>query len=110
MDINSLDLMKSAQKLQDKMGEFKNRIGDIVVTGSAGGGMVEIEMNGRQEMTAVNIDPEVAGDVEMLQDLIIAAYNSAVEKSREAVKNEEGAFSSIFNGVIPENFFSNLKF
>jgi DNA-binding YbaB/EbfC family protein len=104
-----MDLMKSAQRLQDKMEDIKNKIGEVVVTGTAGGGMVEIDMNGKQEMTAVRIEAEVAGDVEMLQDLVLAAYNSAIEKVREAVKNEMGAFSNMFGGVIPENFFSNLK-
>jgi DNA-binding YbaB/EbfC family protein len=105
-----MELMKNAQKLQEKMEDFKAKIGGIVVTGSAGGGMVEIDMNGKQEMTAVRIENEAASDVEMLQDLVIAAYNSALEKIRDAVKSEMGAFSNLFGGVVPENFFSNLKF
>jgi DNA-binding YbaB/EbfC family protein len=110
MDINPMELMKSAQKLQDKMDEFKNKIGDIIVTGAAGGSMVEVDMNGKQEMIAVRIEAEAAGDVEMLQDLVLAAYNSAIEKVREAVKNEMGAFSNMFGGIVPENLFPNLKF
>jgi DNA-binding YbaB/EbfC family protein len=104
MNINPMDLIKNVQKLQDKMDDFKDKLGEIVITGSAGGGMVEVDMNGKQEMIAVRITPEVTGDLEMLQDLILAAYTSALEKVREAVKDEMGGMANIFSGVIPDGF------
>jgi DNA-binding YbaB/EbfC family protein len=100
MNINPFDIMKNAQKIQEQMGDFQEKLGAIKITGSAGGGMVQIDMNGRMEVLAVRIEPEVMeeGDREMLQDLMCAAYNNAMEKVREAVSQEMG---SILPGVIP---------
>lgn len=84
------------------MDKLKDKISYIVVTGSAGGGMVEVDMNGNQEMLAVRIvDKTISGDVEMLQDLILAAYNAAIEKVNEAVTNEIGSFTSVFSKLLP---------
>jgi DNA-binding YbaB/EbfC family protein len=98
------DLLKNAQKFNSTMDKLKDKIGDIVVTGSAGGGMVEVDMNGKQEMLAVRImDKSLAGDIEMLQDLILAAYNAAVEKVGEAVTKEIGSFTSILKKLLPDD-------
>lgn len=102
MDISE-DLLKNAQKFSSTMDKLKDKIGGIVVTGASGGGMVEIDMNGKQEMLAVRIlDKSIAGDTEMLQDLILAAYNAAVEKVNEAVTNEIGSFTGIFGKLLPD--------
>jgi len=70
-------MMQQAQKMQQKMQE---EIALIRVEASAGGGMVIVGMDGQKNVTSVKIDPEVAGDVEMLQDLVMAACNEAVKK------------------------------
>jgi len=98
MNVNPFELLKNAQKIQEEMGSFQEKLDRIRVTGSAGGGMSEIDINGRMEMLAVRIAPEATGDREMLQDLIIAAYNNAMEKVREAINMEMGG---MFPGGIP---------
>jgi len=91
MNINPFDILKNAQKIQEQMGAFQEKLGDIQVTGSAGGGMVEIDMNGKMEVLAVKIAPEVKDDLDMLQDLIAAALNNAMGKIREAINQEMGS-------------------
>jgi len=82
--------MKQAQKLQSKMAEMQEELGRRTVSAQAGGGMVEATVNGRQELVSLRIDPEVANpdDIEMLQDLITAAINEALNRSREMVAQE----------------------
>ena len=76
---------KQAQSLQEKMQQ-------TVVEASSGGGTVTVKMNGRKQVIAVHIDPEVvkAGDIEMLQDLVTAAFNAAGQKIDEAMKSTVG--------------------
>jgi nucleoid-associated protein EbfC len=83
-------LMKQAQKLQSKMAEMQEELGKRTVSAQAGGGMVEATVNGRQELVSLRIDPEVANpdDLEMLQDLILAAINEALNRSREMMAQE----------------------
>jgi hypothetical protein len=87
---NLSHLMKQAQKLQTKMAEMQAELGQRTVSAQAGGGMVEATVNGRQELVALRIEPEVANpeDVEMLQDLILAAVNEALNRSREMMAQE----------------------
>ena len=96
MNINPFDVLKNAQKIQEQMGAFQEKLGTIIITGSAGGGMTEIDMNGRMEVLAVRIAPEAMedGDRVMLQDLVAAAVTNAMEKIRETVNREMG-------GLIP---------
>ena len=96
MNINPFDILKNAQKIQEQMGALQEKLGVIRITGSSGGGMTEIDMNGRMEVLAVRIAPEVmeGGDRDMLQDLVAAAFTNALEKVREAVNREVG-------GMIP---------
>ena len=84
------NMMKQAQKLQSKMMEMQEELGNRSVTVQVGGGMVEVVANGRQEVLALRIDPEVVNpdDTEMLQDLILAAVNDALNRSREMVSDE----------------------
>ena len=91
MNINPFDLLKNAQKIQEQMGVFQEKLVDIRVTGTAGGGMTEIDMNGKMEVLSVRIAPEVMEDREMIQDLIAAALNNAMEKIREAINRELGS-------------------
>lgn len=71
------DLVRQAQVMQNKMAKLQTEMGDRVIEASAGGGMVKVSVNGRQEMKAITIDPQVIGDIEMLQDLIVSAVNEA---------------------------------
>jgi DNA-binding YbaB/EbfC family protein len=93
MNINPFDILKNAQKIQEQMGAFQEKLAFVTVTGSAGGGMVEIDLNGKMEILAVRISPDAAEDREMLQDLVAAAFNAAMEKVREAVNQEMGALA-----------------
>ncbi len=83
-------LMKQAQQLQSKIQALQEELGRRTVSAQAGGGMVEATVNGRQELLSLRIDPEVVSpeDVEMLQDLILAAVNEALNRSREMVAQE----------------------
>jgi DNA-binding YbaB/EbfC family protein len=101
MNINPFDILKNAQKIQEQMGEFQEKLSALCATGSAGGGMVEIDMNGKMEVTAVRIAPEAAdgGDTEMLQDLIMAAFTNCMGKIREAINREMGAMAGGLPGL-----------
>ena len=79
------NLMKQFQQMQAKMEELQAKLEEEEVEGTAGGGMVKCMVNGKQELLAITIDPEVIDpeDVEMLQDLIIAAVNQARQKAQE---------------------------
>jgi len=83
-------MMKQAQKLQAKMMAMQEELGNRTVSAQAGGGMVEAVVNGRQELLSLRIDPEVVApdDVEMLQDLILAAINEALNRAREMMGAE----------------------
>jgi DNA-binding YbaB/EbfC family protein len=74
---NPQQIMRMAQQAQEKM---QQEIALIRVDATAGGGMVSVNMDGQKNLLSVKIDPEVAGDVEMLQDMIVAACNEAVKK------------------------------
>ncbi|GMO48911.1 MAG: YbaB/EbfC family nucleoid-associated protein [Termitinemataceae bacterium] len=96
MNINPFDILKNAQKIQSQIGTFQDRLLTVVVTGSSGGGMVEIDLNGRCEMLAVRISAELLkeNDVQMLQDLILAAHTQAQEKVKSAVQSEMSEWST----------------
>jgi hypothetical protein len=87
---NLTQMMKQAQQLQRRMMEMQAELGSRTVSAQAGGGMVEALVNGRQELVSITIDPEVMtpDDVDMLQDLVLAAVNEALNKSREMVSQE----------------------
>jgi DNA-binding YbaB/EbfC family protein len=78
------DMRQQIMKLQEQMLETQNALGEQTVSISAGGGVVEVVMTGHQRMESITIDPEVVDpdDVEMLQDLILAAVNEAIERSQ----------------------------
>src|SRR6185295_8650828 len=86
------NMMKQAQKLQEQMMALQEEVGKKKVEATAGGGMVTVEANGKQEIVSIKIDPEVVSkdDVQMLEDLILAASNEALRKSRELVQQEMG--------------------
>jgi DNA-binding YbaB/EbfC family protein len=87
---NMGQLMKQAQQFQAKMAKIQDEIGEKTVEASAGGGMVTVVVNGRQEIVSVEIDPEVIDpeDREMLQDLIMAAMNDGLSRAKEMMNEE----------------------
>ncbi|MGH7963019.1 MAG: YbaB/EbfC family nucleoid-associated protein [Candidatus Binatia bacterium] len=84
------DLMKQAQQLQTKLARIQEDAAGKTVEASAGGNMVTAVVNGRLEMISLRIDPTVltAGDVEMLQDLVIAAVNEGIRKAQKMMTDE----------------------
>jgi len=83
-------MMKQAQQLQSKMLKLQEEMADKTVETSSGGGMVKVVANGRQQVLSIQIEKEVVDpdDVEMLQDLILAAVNDALIKSQEMANQE----------------------
>jgi nucleoid-associated protein EbfC len=84
---NMQTMMKQAQQMQEKLQE---QVAAIRVEASAGGGMVSIKMDGHKNVLGVKIDPEVAGDVEMLQDMMMAAFNEAAKKVDDEAQSKMG--------------------
>jgi DNA-binding YbaB/EbfC family protein len=84
------NMMKQAQKLQTKMLKLQEELAEKTVETTAGGGMVKIVANGKQQIVSLQIEKEVVDpeDVEMLQDLIVAAVNDALTKSQEMASAE----------------------
>ena len=90
------NIMKEAQKLQAQMEAMQAEAGKKKVEATAGGGMVTVEANGKQELTAIKIDREVINpeDAQMLEDLVLAACNEALRKSKEMMQAELGKLSA----------------
>ena len=91
--MNPLQMMKQAQQLQERM---QQEMATIRVEGAAGGGMVTVVVNGHKQLQSLTIDPESVSkeDVEMLQDLIVAAVNDALRKVDDELKNKVGGLMS----------------
>jgi len=85
-------LMKQAQQMQRKMEEIKKDLGQKEIKVSSGGGMIEITINGQQEINEIKIEPDVidVNEKEMLEDLILAAVNEALRQSKELAAQEMG--------------------
>jgi len=86
------DMLKQAQRLQKQMVDMQEELGKRTIEGTSGGGMVRVIMNGRQEVLQVKIDPEVVDpdDIELLEDLIVAALANARENSKNMMESEMG--------------------
>jgi nucleoid-associated protein EbfC len=86
------DMVKQAQKFQKQMLELQEELSKKTVEGSAGGGMVRVIANGRQEILSIKIDPEVVDpeDIELLEDLIVAAVANARENAQAMMETEMG--------------------
>lgn len=85
-------ILQQAQQMQGRLQQMQEELQQKVVTGSSGGGMVTVEVDGRGQIRRVKIDPSLAGnaDVEMLEDLIVVAVNDAQKKAAELAKDEMG--------------------
>lgn len=94
--MNPLQMMKQAQEMQAKL---QKQMGEITIEATAGGGMVTVAVNGYKHLQRVTIDPEVVSkdDVEMLQDLIVAAINDAHRKVDEELKRQVGGMMGGLN-------------
>jgi len=92
-------LLKQAQKFQAKMAELQEELNQRTVEASAGGGMVTAVANGKQEVLSITIDREVVDpdDVEMLQDLILAAVNDALNRAKDMTNEEMGKLTKGMN-------------
>ena len=88
---NIAQLMQQAQKMQENMQRAQEELANLEVTGSAGGGMVNVTISGRMECRKVRIDPGVMSDPEMVEDLVAAAFNDAVNKANAASQEKMGA-------------------
>lgn len=84
------DIMKQAQELQERLGRIQEEAAARTVEATAGGGMVTATMTGKLELVGLRIDPEVmkSGDVEMLQDLVVAAVNQAIRNAQQMMAEE----------------------
>ena len=89
---NLSSMLKEAQKLQQRMTEMQQRLEGIEVGGAAGGGMVSVTLNGKGQMRKIKIDPSllVPGEVELLEDLVVAATNDAKAKLESQMQDEMG--------------------
>ena len=84
---NMQQMMRQAQQMQEKL---QQEVAQIRVDATAGGGMITVQMDGQKNLLSVKIDPEVAGDVEMLQDMIVAACSEAVKKVDGMIQQKMG--------------------
>jgi nucleoid-associated protein EbfC len=84
---NMQQMMQQAQKMQERL---QQEIAQIKVEATAGGGMITVTMDGQKNLLSVKIDPEVAGDVEMLQDMVLAAHSEALKKVEDEIKGKMG--------------------
>lgn len=81
---NLAQLMQQAQKMQENLKRAQEELAALEVTGEAGGGLVRVRMTGRHEIRRIEIDPETAGDLDLLEDLLAAAFNDAVNRVQAA--------------------------
>ncbi len=97
MNINKL--MKQAQQMQAQMAKMQEELEDKTLEATAGGGVVKVVVNGRQEFLDIKIDPEAVDpdDVEMLEDLILAAVNEALRKVQDMINQEMGKITGGMN-------------
>ena len=96
---NMGNLMKQAQQFQAKMAKMQEELGEKTIEASAGGGMVTVVANGRQEIISIKIETEVIDpdDAEMLQDLVLAAVNDALSRAKNMMNEEMGKLTQGLN-------------
>ncbi|MFQ5602179.1 MAG: YbaB/EbfC family nucleoid-associated protein [bacterium] len=100
------DIIKQAQKMQEKMQKVQDELGNLQAEGSAGGGMVTAVANGKQEILEIRIDKQVVDpeDIEMLEDLVVAATNQALQNAQDLASQEMGKVTSGMLGNLPPGF------
>jgi DNA-binding YbaB/EbfC family protein len=97
---NFSDMMKQLKDAGEKMQDVQKQLEKLVSEGEAGGGMVKAKVNGRQKVLELTIDPEIMDDVDMVQDLVVAAVNKALDISSQLAQNE---ISKAAGGMINPN-------
>ena len=99
--MNPFDLLKNPQAIQAELEKVKNQLAQITVTGSSGGNMVQVTLNGNMEMLSIKLDPLCVDnrDVPILQDLIVAAHHDAMSKIQEEIKDRLGPMIGSFPGL-----------
>ncbi len=97
---NMAGMMKQVQKMQEKMAQVQQELEQKTIMADSGGGMVKVTANGRQQVVKIQIDKEVVNpdDVEMLEDLVLAAINKALEDSSRMAQEE---MAKVTSGMIP---------
>lgn len=100
------DMMKQLQQAGEKMQDVQKQLEKLVAHGEAGGGMVKVSVSGKQRLLSLWIDPEIMDDAEMVQDLVVAAVNQALEQSQKLAQEE---LSKAAGGMInPADLLKNL--
>jgi len=87
-------MMKQAQMMQENMRRMQEQLGTLEVEGQSGSGMVKVVMNCKHEMRRVSIDPSLTADREMLEDLLVAAFNDAARKVEETVSEKMSSLTA----------------
>ncbi len=97
--MNPFDMVKNAQAIKDQFGRIQEELKDIKIIGSSGGGLVKITINGQLEVLKVEIDPMAVdpNDIQMLQDLILAAFRQASSNLQDTIKEKMGPFMGGMN-------------
>ncbi len=108
MKLDMQNLMQQAQKMQEEMERIKNEAAQKIATADAGGGMVSVKINGNNDVLEIKINKEVVNpdDIEMLEDLVVAAVNKAIKAAGEMVNDE----MSKVTGMLPNIPGMNLNF
>ena len=91
------NMMRQAQKLQAELQKVQEELESSTVEGSAGGGVIKVIMTGKQTIESITIDPETVDDIELLQDLVVAAVNDALNKTQELAATKMGAITGGMN-------------
>ena len=96
---NMGNIMKQAQKLQNKMKKIQDELAEKEIEATSGGGMVKVVANGSQQIISITLEKEIVDpdDIEMLQDVILAAVNEALSKSQQMVSEEMASITGGFN-------------
>ena len=91
------NMMRQAQKLQAELQKVQEELENSTVEGSSGGGVIKVIMTGKQTIESITIDPETLDDIELLQDLVVAAVNDAFNKTQEMAASKMGAITGGMN-------------
>lgn len=99
-NFNMADMFGKIQEMQSKMQEAQQGLDEVIVEAEAGGGMVKVKANGNKKIVSISLDKDVVdpADKEMLEDLIVAGVNKALEKADEASKEK---MQEMYKGMIP---------
>lgn len=99
--MNQRQLMQMAQQMQRQMAKIQEELGTTMVDGTAAGGSIKVTMNAHRELQSITIAPEVVdpSDVEMLQDLLMVAFNDATKKAQQITEERMGPLTGGMKGI-----------